>query len=163
MAVKSILDYTLSGVGGGAYAANDAVGVGLITLSGAASPNRPWGVIDSVRLIEAGSAQAAACNIYFFSRAITAPTNNAAFAPGKADLLNCLGVVDFAASDWKTTSGTNGAVASKVGVGMSYELSNMPWTGALYAVWVTTGTPTYPDPTGLKIVVGVIPRTRGEA
>ncbi len=164
MAHPHVLEYQLTGVGGGAYAADDVVGVGSIALRGAASRSRPWGFIDSVQLIEAGSVQAAATDILFFKRAITVPTNNSAFLPGKADWFQYCGVVSFLAGDWiKNASGTNGAVATKPGIGISFELDRMPYTGILYAVWVTRGTPTYPDPTGLMIKVGTLPTLRVEA
>lgn len=164
MAHPHVLECQLTGVGGGAYGADDVVGVGLIQLAGAASRARPWGLIDSVQLIEAGSVQAAATDILFFNRAITTPTNNSAFLPGKADWFQFVGVVSVLSGEWvKNSSGTNGAVVTKPAVGLSFELDEMPFTGKLYAVWVTRGTPTYPDPTGLMIKVGVLPTPRSEA
>lgn len=131
---------------GAAYAAKDAIG-GLLTFAGAARSAGGSCRIDSVQIVDKGQ-QLAAMDVVFFDRAITAPTDNAVFAPTDAELANAVGFVALSAGDYADLS-TN-AVAD-VPFGREVVLNGSD----LYAVLVARGTPTYTSVADLVVTVTV--------
>lgn len=131
---------------GVAYAAKDAIG-GLLTFANAARAAGGSCRIDSVQIEDKGQ-QLAALDVVFFDRSITAPTNNAVFAPTDAEVANVVGFVSVAAGDYADFS-TN-AVAD-VPFGREVVLNGAD----LYAVLVARGTPTYTSVADLVVTVTV--------
>lgn len=131
---------------GVAYAAKDAIG-GLLTFSNAARTSGGSCRIDSVQILDKGQ-QLAAMDLLFFDRSITAPTDNAVFAPSDGELANALGFVALSAGDYADLS-TN-AVAD-VPFGREVVLNGTD----LFAVLVARGTPTYTSTSDLVVTVTV--------
>lgn len=132
-----------------AYTAGDQVG-GIQTLPGACL-GRAVSTLLSVSVVDKAS-QNAALTIFFFNQLPTiASSDNAAFDLTDANMLNCVGAVTIAATDYQSSS-SNSVATIKMGscglaVMSSVTDSN---SGALYAVAKTTGTPTYASTTDLQ-------------
>jgi len=123
-----------------AFSVNDIVG-GKLTLTDAMRVPGGSGEIDSLMLVDA-SKQNAPLSIFVFNAALEVAggycDDNAACAVTVVDWKKCLGVIDILASDYKTMS--LASVVSLGGIGMKVKAT----TGtSLYALIVTTGTPTY--------------------
>lgn len=81
-----------------AYAAKDAVG-GLMTFANAARSSGGTCRLEAVQVVDK-SQQQGPMDLILFDRSITAPTDNAAFDPTDAELLNVVGVVPFGAGHY---------------------------------------------------------------
>lgn len=93
----------------GAYTAEDAIG-GLMTFTNAARDLNGSGIIFTVTISDKAK-QDAEIHLFIFDQTFTATTDNNAFAPSDADMLNCLGVIKIEAADYSDTS--NNSVATK--------------------------------------------------
>ena len=82
----------------GAYAAGDALG-GLLTFANAARVAGSSGRIVKVVIVD-DDLQLAPIDIVFFNQTFTNTADNAPFDPSDADLENCIGYVDVAATDY---------------------------------------------------------------
>lgn len=116
--------------GGAAHSVGDAIGTGQpITLPAS-------GYITEIEVLDL-SDQGSGMVLALFSAPIaTAPTDNSAFAPTDGDLVNYVGHINVAASDfsdWNANRGGTTHVPDKQFVSKN---------GVLYGYWVSAGTPT---------------------
>jgi hypothetical protein len=123
-----------------AFSANDIVG-GKLTLTGAMRVAGGTGEIDSLMLVDA-SKQSVPLSVFIFAGALEVSAgycdDNSPCAVTVVDWKKCLGVIDILASDYKSMS--LASVASLGGIGMKVKATS----GVnLFALIVTTGTPTY--------------------
>lgn len=131
-----------------AYAAKDAVG-GLMTFSNAARASGGTIRVDAVQVEDKGQ-QMKDLDLVLFDRSITAPTDNAVFAPSDAEVANCVGVVPITAGDFADFS-TN-SVASRTAVGLSAVLNGTD----LFGVLVARGTPTYASTSDIVVTLTIV-------
>lgn len=120
---------------GAVYAAKDAVG-GLLTFAGAARVAGGSILVDAVQVVDKGQ-QMKDLDLVLFDRAITAPADNAIFAPTDAELAFVIDRIDLTAADYADFS-TN-SVATRRRLGISAVLNGTD----LFGVLVARGTPTY--------------------
>lgn len=121
-----------------AYSSGFNVG-GILTLGTAFRGNGGTAILESLTISDK-SAQAAPFTILLFDAALTGTaTDHSAYTVNASDVPKMVGQVVVANSDYTTTS--TAAVAVKSGLGIA--LQNNESTKNLYAVIVTTGTPTY--------------------
>jgi hypothetical protein len=120
-----------------AYAANDIVG-GKITLTNAMRTAAGTGSLDFLSLVDT-SKQNAPMYIHLFKADLAGTYNdNAPEAVTAADWLNWLGCVSILATDYLTKA--TASLADLGGIGLKVKATSSP---NLYALIVTTGTPTY--------------------
>jgi hypothetical protein len=133
----------------GAYGAGNAVG-GKLTFSGCPED----GCIETISIIDVDDV-GAELNLVLFRKDFTSTTDNAAFdiTAGEEDWL--IGIVNFAAADYKDLGGLK--VATKGNLGLGYYLTETDTTkkGRIYAQLSTPGTPSYTSTTGLRISLAV--------
>lgn len=129
-----------------AYTAKDAVG-GLLTFTGAARAAGGTIRIEAAQVVDKGQ-QMKDLDLVLFDRTITAPTDNAIFAPSDAELAFCVGVVPIFAGSYSDLS-TN-SVAS-VTSGLTAVLNGSD----LFGVLVARGTPTYTSTTDLVVTLSI--------
>lgn len=132
----------------GVYAAKDAVGA-LMTFANAARSSGGSGIVQAVQIEDKGQ-QLAALDLVLFDRSITAPTDNAIFAPTDTELGYCVGVVPILAGDYADLS-TN-AVANRSGLGLEFVLNGTD----LFGVLVARGTPTYTSTGDLVVSLSIL-------
>lgn len=130
-----------------AYEAKDAIG-GLMTFANAARVTGGSIHVESVTIVDEDS-QLAAVDLVLFRASISAPTDEAAFDPTDAELLDCIGVIKFTASDYSDFN--DNAVAHK-DAAISATLSGT----SLYGVLVARGTPTYASTSSVHCAVTVV-------
>ena len=130
-----------------AYEAKDAIG-GLMTFANAARTSGGSIHVESVTIVDEDQ-QLAAVDLVLFRASITAPTDEAAFDPTDAELLDCIGVVKFTSSDYSDFN--DNAVAHK-DVALSATLSGT----SLYGVLVARGTPTYASTSSVHVTVTLV-------
>ena len=124
-------------IAGAAFSANDFVG-GKLTIAGAMRVAAGAGVLESLTLIDA-SKQNAALSIYIFKAALAGTyADNATESISAADWLLCLGTIDILPSDYRSMA--NASVVALGGFGMKVKATAGT---SLFALIVTTGTPTY--------------------
>lgn len=117
-----------------AYTAKDAIG-GLLDFSAVGRTGVLTGSIEGVTIVDKGQ-QMAQMDVVLFEATISAPTDNAIFAPSDADLLKTIGLIPIVTGDWKDFS-TNSMASVRV-------QHPIVLTGThLFAVLVSRGTPTY--------------------
>lgn len=135
------------------YAAGDAVG-GKQTLTSAMRISSGKGLLQSIQIIDLDN-QKAPLDIYFFNAdpSLTTITDNAKPSVNATDKLRIVGVVSVAAADYVTMDdgGTDFAIAMKVNVGLVIRASG---SANLFAMVVTSGTPTYTTTSSLVFNYG---------
>jgi hypothetical protein len=127
-----------------AYTAGDAVG-GLLTFSGAARASGGSIRVETVQVVDA-SKQLADLDLLLFDRSITAPTDNAVFAPSTTELGYCVGFVPLGGGFY---SSLNANAVASVPVGQSCLLSGTD----LFGVLVARSAPTYTTTSALVVTV----------
>lgn len=132
-----------------AFTAGDVVGSKL-TLTSAMRVSGGTGILDSIYVQEKGS-QAAVLDILIFNADPSngTYTNNGAFTANDTDMAMCIARVHIATTDYVATGGYTSA--SLGGLGKIVAASG---SGNLYAVIITSGTPTYSATTSLKVRFG---------
>ena len=134
----------------GAYAAGDALGL-MVTFANAARVAGGGGTITKIVILdEAG--QLAPIDVVFFNVTFTATADNAPFDPSDADLANCIGYVDVAATDYADfVDNSVAAKASGLRMPFDYDLAGT----SLFGQMVVRDTPTYvaTDDITIKITV----------
>lgn len=132
------------------YAAGDLIG-GKLTLSPAVLAAAGGGVIQSIVLVDQAN-QKAPIDIVFFGSdpSGTTFTDQAALDIADADVLNIVGVVSVAASDY--VSFADNAVAT-LRPSMAFKLDSGI---TLYAALVCRGTPTYAASGDLQLTITII-------
>lgn len=121
-----------------AYAAKDAVG-GLLTFAGAARAAGGSCRIDAVQVVDKDQ-ELQELDLVLFDRTITAPTDNAVFAPTDAELANVVGVIPIGGGYF--ASFNDNAVAAVSGLGMTAVLNGTDLFGVLVARSAATYTAT---------------------
>ena len=133
-----------------AFATGDLIGAAAIELSGATGGNEiHGGMIQSVIVTDLAK-QSAALDIVFFDAdpSNTTFTENAAFDPDDADILNIIGVA--AITDWKAFNDSSVGQALNLAIPFVADTKNK-----LYAVIVSRGAPTY-GASDVTLRVGVL-------
>lgn len=130
-----------------AYSSKDAIG-GLLTFTGAARSAGGSIRVEAVQVVDRDQ-EMKDLDLVLFDRAITAPTDNAIFAPSDAELDYCVGRIPIRSFDWADFS-TN-AVAHVL-AGLSAVLNGTD----LYGVLVARGTPTFTASTDLTVTLSII-------
>lgn len=123
----------------GAYVAGDALG-GRMGFDGAVLAGRTMGTITKVVVVDDAD-QEAPIDVVFFSLPFAATADNVPFDPADADMQNCLGYIDVAATDYARFA-NNGVAVKTSGLRMPFDFV-LPVNGRLYAQMVVRGAPTY--------------------
>lgn len=128
-----------------AYAAKDAVGA-LMTFSNAVRASGGTCRIDGVQVVDK-SQQRPDLELVLFDRTLSAPTDNAIFAPTDAELATCVGVIYIGGwSDLSTNS------VADVPYGREVVLNGTD----LFGVLVTRSTPTFVATTDIVVILTII-------
>lgn len=130
------------------YAAKDNVG-GLLTFTDAVRSAGATGTILSAVLVDKDQ-ERVGLDLVLFRAAITAPTNNAVFAPTDTELLDCVGHVPFYTADYADFS-TN-SVATKPNLSIPFDCTGT----SLYGALVARGTPTYTSTSDLQVALTIL-------
>jgi len=138
----------------GIYAARDALG-GLLTFTDAVIAPGEGAEIITVVIID-DDQELCPIDLVLFNQAFTPTVDNAPFAPSDADMQNCIGFINIAATDYSDFS-TNSVAAKTSGLRMPYHFNLVSGGTSLYGQMVVAGgaTPTYTatDDLTIKIVV----------
>jgi hypothetical protein len=129
------------------YEALDAIG-GLITFSNAARVAGGSVHIEGVTIVDE-DAQLAAMDLVLFRAAPGTVTDEVAFDPTDAELLDCVGVIPISVGDYHLF--TDNAVAH-VDCTVTCVLS----TATLYGVLVARGTPTYASTSSIHVTIELV-------
>jgi len=134
------------------YAAGDALG-GLLTFAAAARVAGGGGTITKVVVIDEDQ-ERAPVDVVFFDRTFGATADNAPFDPTDADLANCIGYLDVAATDYENFVDNSVAVKAS-GLRMPFDYDLVAAGTSLFAQMVVRSTPTYTavDDITIKITV----------
>jgi hypothetical protein len=134
-----------------AYSAGNSVG-GLITFPGALRVTNGTGIIESFTLVDKSNSAAAMTLIIFNVNPTGATlTDKTAFVYG-ANILNVLGQVSIATTDYVTTNSI--AVATKTSLGLA--VRGAAANTNLYGALVTTGTPTFASTSDISMFLGTL-------
>ena len=136
----------------GLYAAGDALG-GLLTFANAARVAGGGGTITKVVILDEDQ-ELAPIDVVFFDQTFGATADNAPFDPSDADLANCIGYVDVAATDYADFV-DNSVAAKASGLRMPFDYDLVAAGTSLFAQMVVRSTPTYTavDDITIKITV----------
>lgn len=131
-----------------AYAVKDAVG-GLLTFANAVRASGGTCRLESVQVVDkSDSHQDSSLELVLFDRTLSAPTDNALFAPTDAEMLTCVGVVPIGLwADYSVNS-----VACVNNVGLSMVLNGT----SLFGVLVARGLPTYTSTTDIVVTLTIV-------
>lgn len=133
--VQTVVTPVISAV---TYTANDALG-GLLTFTNALFGPKKTGVIVSAVLVDKAN-QAMAADLVLFDQEFTPTADNAAFDPSDTDLLNSLGVIQFASGDYAAFSDNAVATVRNIGLGVTNVGTGEK---SLYGQLVTRDAPDY--------------------
>jgi hypothetical protein len=135
----------------GAYTAGDAIG-GRLEFANAVWTDGGKGVIEKVVVVDRDQEQAP-IDLVLFNQAFTATVDNAPFDPSDADLLNSLGYIDVAATDYADFS-DNSVAAKASGLRMPFAFQLASGT-ILYGQMVVRSGPTYTATSDLTIILTI--------
>lgn len=139
-----------------AYTAGDSVG-GENVIAALGSQTRR-GVLKSLVVVDNGNQKANLTILIMRAAMVTAPVDNAAFAPTAADLLNTVAKINVATADYETINSK--AVAcielSRSITGEAAATLTQQTPARLWVYILTTGTPTYTAVDNLKLVLGFL-------
>lgn len=138
----------------GIYSAGDALG-GLLTFSSSLYFRHETGVILTATLIDKAK-QDSATDLVLFNQTFSATSDNDAFDPSDADLLNCLGVINIGASDYADFNDSSIATVRNIGLIVGTEGQTLSTDQTLYGQLVTRGTPTYTTTSDVVISIGTL-------
>lgn len=134
----------------GAYTALDAVG-GLLTFTGMARQSGGTVLIHTVTVTDLADVKAA-LTLVLFDRTFTATSDNAAFDPSDADLLNIVGIVPIAASDYADFNDNAAAVRGNLGI-----VATLDGTSLFGQLFLPAGSaPTYASTSDLTVKVAAV-------
>lgn len=137
----------------GAYSALDAVG-GLLTFANVARSSGGTVMIHTVTITDLADVKAA-LTLVLFDRTFTATSDNAAFDPSDADLLNIVGVVNIAASDYADFNDNAAAVRGNLGI-----VATLNGTSLFGQLMLPAGSaPTYASTSDLTVKVAAVQLT----
>jgi len=130
----------------GIYAAGDALG-GLLTFANAVLATGGSGVITKVVIIDYDQ-ELAPIDLVLFNQTFTNTADNAPFDPSDADLANCIGYIDIAATDYSDF--TDNSVAAKTsGLRMPFPITLVGTS--LFGQMVVRSAPTYTATTDISV------------
>jgi hypothetical protein len=110
------------------------------------------GVISSLTIVDR-SQQAAAMNIYFFAQDLVGTyADKTSFSLNASDIENIIGVFQVSSGNYITSGG----ISIVTLYGLATPVCSNGRIKSLYAVAVTTGTPTYTTTTALIFMPGVL-------
>jgi hypothetical protein len=151
--VRVQLNPTISA--GAAYAAGDALG-GRLAFEGVVNAAGGGGTITKV-VISDRDGENPPIDLVLFDQPFTATADNAAFDPSDADLDNCLGYIDIAATDYATFN--DNAVAAKAsGLRMPFDFRLAAGASRLMGQMVIREAITFTAIDDIAITLTVIPR-----
>lgn len=131
-----------------AYTANDQVG-GIQTITLGDSSEQKLATLLSVSVVDKGK-QSAALTIFFFTQLPTiASSDNAAFDLTDANMLYYAFHINIGSTDYASSASNSAASLTMSSVAKAAMATGNGAT-ALYAVAMTTGTPTYASTTDLQ-------------
>jgi hypothetical protein len=128
------------------YTAGDAIGAGG-TITSAAKVTGGGLIINNIVLVN-DAAQNFELDIVFFRDSITAPTDNAAWAPTEADLLKVCGGITVLDSDWRSYGARSIAVLNDIDL----VIPSLVATTLSYAV-IAQGAFNFASTTDLTLIV----------
>jgi hypothetical protein len=131
----------------GTYEAFDAIG-GLITFSNAARIAGGSIHVEGVQIVDE-DAQLAAMDLVLFSVAPGTVTDEVAFDPTDAELLDCVGVIPISVGSYHLF---NDNAVAHVDCTVTCKLT----TTTLYGVLVSRGTPTYASTSSIHVTVEIL-------
>ena len=123
----------------GAYAAGDALG-GLLTFVNAVRAAGETSIITKIVIVDTAN-QTAPVDLVLFNQAFTPTADNAAFNPSDADLANCIGFVDVAATDYSSFNQDDAVAAKSSGLRMPFPIVLVGTS--LFGQMVVRDAPTY--------------------
>lgn len=133
-----------------AYTAKDAVG-GLMTFSNAVRASGGTCRIEAVQVVDKGQ-QMKELDLVLFDRSITAPTDNAVFAPTDTELDKCVGVIPLGSGYYADFSTNSVAVVNALG--LEVVLNGTDLFGVLVSRSATG--PTYTSTSDLVVALTII-------
>lgn len=137
----------------GAYTAGDAIG-GLLTFANAVrGSGRSRATITNVTIVD-DAKQSAPIDLVFFNQTFTATADNAAFDPTDADMQNCIGYIDVAATDYAEFN-DNGVAAKSSGLRMPFSFELVDGGTSLFAQAVIRNADTFTATDDLTIKITV--------
>ncbi len=137
----------------GAYSAGDAVG-GLLTFANMARASGGTIMVHTVIITDLADVKAA-LTLVLFDRTFTATSDNAAFDPSDADLLNIVGIVPFTASDYGDFNDNAAAVRGSLGI-----VATLNGTSLFGQLYLPAGSaPTYASTSDLTVKVSAVQLT----
>jgi hypothetical protein len=134
------------------YAAGDAIG-GKLTFANAVRAAGRGGTIVKVVVVD-DDKELAPVDLVLFDRDFGATADNAPFDPTDADMENCMGYIDVAATDYGSFN-DNSVAAKASGLRMPFDYSLAAGVTSLFGQLVVRGTPTYTAVGDLTIKIGV--------
>lgn len=136
----------------GLYATGDAVG-GKLTFDFQGDNKAFHGLITKIIIIDKDS-ETAPFDLVLFNDDFTATADQSAFDPTDADLLNCLGFLSIATTDYASFADNSVAVKTS---GRQMPCDFVCTKGVLYGQLVVRGAPTYTAATDIvvKLIVEV--------
>lgn len=134
----------------GAYSALDAVG-GKLEFEDALTPFSPHGHIKQAHISDKGK-QNALLYLVLFSQDFTETADNDAFAVSDADLLNVVGVIEFAIANYSSFATNSFCSMGFVGIDVELPFTLVKGGSSLFGqLFVKTSTPTYTSTSDLKV------------
>ena len=138
----------------GAYSALDAVG-GKLEFVNARTPFDNSGHIVQAHISDKGK-QNALLYLVLFSQDFTATADNAAFAVSDADLLNVVGVLEFAVASYSSFNANSFCAIGFLGAAVEIPFALVEGGTSLFGqLFVKTSTPTYAavDDITVKLII----------
>lgn len=132
------------------YTAKDAIG-GIMTFANASRISTGGGILESVTIVDKDQEMAAMDLVLFSATIAGTVTDNAAFDPDDATLLNCVASIPILTGDYADFN--DNSVAFRSGLGVAYTCAATSLFGAL----VARGTPTYTGTSDIVVTLGVLP------
>jgi len=136
----------------GAYAAGDALG-GLLTFANAASVAGGGGLITKVVIIDEDQ-ELTPIDLVLFDQTFTATADNAPFDPSDADLANCIGYIDVAATDYADFV-DNSVAAKSSGLRMPFPFKLTAGGTSLFGQMVVRDAATYTATDDITIKIDI--------
>ena len=134
----------------GAYSALDAVG-GKLEFEDARTTFSPHGQIRQAHVSDKGK-QNALLYLVLFSKDFTETPDNDAFAVSDADLLNVVGVIEFAIANYSSFNANSFCSMGFLGVEVNLPFTLIEGGTSLFGqLFVKTSTPTYTSTSDLKV------------
>lgn len=126
----------------GAYSSGDAIGV-LQSVSGAVHESDQSGILRSLVITDIDN-QSSALDIVVYEASVTGGTDNAAYTPSAAEIIQTAGLIEVVGADYVTV-GSRSVATLQPDLDFQFDAST-----ALYFQVVSRGTPTYTTTSSLQ-------------